>query len=173
MIYFSSQPVAPQSIDANQFAELQAFKEKLKPRGLVESFDNPRQFKEKFAKQLQLCLINNRYLQGLVREQPDDQAIAVANSHEVGQKLSLTNEARILLKAAAQKEDGTILKIAYMGGRVIQAGGQQFGGERGREAAKWENALNELIENGLVVARGYKDEVFDLTHQGWSVADAL
>ncbi len=173
MIYFSSQPVAPQSIDANQFAELQAFKEKLKPLGLVESFDNPGQFKEKFAKQLQLCLINNLYLQGLVREQPDEHAIAVGDSHQAAPKLSLSNEAQTLLKVAAQKEDGTILKIAYMGGRVIQAGGQQFGGERGREAAKWENALNELIENGLVVARGYKDQVFELTHQGWSVADAL
>jgi hypothetical protein len=36
----------------------------------------------------------------------------------------------------------------------------------GKEAAKWENALNELEENGLVVARGYKGEVFELTYQG-------
>lgn len=173
MIYFSSQPVAPQSIDANQFAELQAFKEKLKPLGLVESFDNPAQFREKFAKQLQLCLINNPYLQGLVNEQSATLYVEMTEAEQGALELSLSDEARVLLKAASEKEDGTILKIAYMGGRVLQAGGKQFGGERGRESAKWENALNELIENDLVVARGYKDQVFELTHHGWSVADAL
>jgi hypothetical protein len=60
-----------------------------------------------------------------------------------------------------------------MGKRMIQAGGQQFGGERGRESAKWENALNNLIENDLVLAQGSKDQVFELTHHGWSVANAL
>jgi len=173
MVYFSSQPVAPQSIDAGQFAELQAFKEQLKPLGLVESFDDSEQFRGKFAKQLQLCLINNPYLQGLVGEQSTVQKVELAEAEQGSLGLRLSEEARTLLKAAAKKEDGRILKIAYVGGRVIQAGGQQFGGERGREAAKWENALNELIENDLVVARGYKDQVFELTHYGWSVADAL
>ncbi len=173
MIYFSSQPVAPQSIDAAQFAELQAFKEKLKPLGLVESFDNLGQFREKFAKQLQLCLINNPYLQRIVNDQSTVQNVELAEVEQGSLDLHLSEEARTLLKAAAEKEDGTILKIAYMGKRMIQAGGQQFGGERGRESAKWENALNNLIENDLVLAQGSKDQVFELTHHGWSVANAL
>lgn len=173
MIYFSSQPVAPQSIDTVQFAELQAFKEKLKPLGLIESFDNLEQFREKFAKQLQLCLVNNPYLLSLVNEQKIIREVRTPEVERSAQGLRLSDEARTLLKAAAEKENGTILKIAYMGGHVIQVSGKQFGGERDREAAKWENALNELITNNLVVARGYKDQVFELTHHGWSVADTL
>jgi len=60
-----------------------------------------------------------------------------------------------------------------MGGRFIQAGGQFFGGERGRESARWEHALNELLNHNLVVARGHKGEVFELTHEGWVIADEL
>lgn len=172
MIYFSSKPVAPQSIDSAQFAELQAFKERLKPLGLVESFDDAEQFRSKFAKQLQLTLIQTPYLQSLVRTSSEELGGDVETT-TLDAALSLSEEARTLLKAAAERENGTILKIAYLGGRVIQAGGQKFGGERAREAAKWENALGELEENGLVIARGHKGEVFELTHTGWQVADAL
>lgn len=173
MIYFSSKPVAPQSMDAVQFDELQAFKERLKPLGLVESFDNISQFKEKFAKQLQVCLINNPYLQNLVRPLPDTEAVQIIEVSSATDNLQLSEEAKKLLKAAAKDDHGTILKIAFIGGRIIQAGGEQFGGDHGREAAKWENALTELESNDLVVSRGYKGEVFELTHQGWQIADAL
>lgn len=173
MIYFSSKPVAPQSIDSVQFAAVQSFKKKCRHLGLVEEFDDVDQFKAKFAKQLQICLTHNKYLRGLAEPTAN---VNVEMSPELppGEKsYQLSEEAKTLLKAAAEKDDGTILKIASIGGRVIQAGGQSFGAERGREAAKWENALNELINERLVVARGYKDQVFELTHQGWALADEL
>ena len=66
-----------------------------------------------------------------------------------------------------------ILKMAVLGGKFIQAGGQKFGGGRGREAPKWESALEELIDQGLVTERGYKGEVFELTYKGWEIADKL
>lgn len=174
MIYFSSKPVAPQSVDATQFAEVEAFKNKLKPLGLVEFFDNSQQFREKLAKQLQLCLINNPYLQGLIREQSQTPEIVAGDFREQPVRIALSETARTLLKAAASRQDGTIFKRAHIGGLIIiQAGGQSFGGERGREAAKWENALGELVSEDLVVARGYQDQVFELTHKGWAAADAL
>jgi hypothetical protein len=88
-------------------------------------------------------------------------------------KYSLSQEAKTLLKSASSRNDGTILKMAFIGGRLIKAGSESFGGERGREAAKWEAALEELLSFGLVTARGNKGEVFELTNKGWEVADAL
>lgn len=177
MIYFSSKPVAPQSVDTTQFAEVQVFKDKLKPLGLVEFFDNLQQFREKLAKQLQLCLINNPYLQGLVREQSQTPTpeIVAGDFREQPVRIALSEAARTLLKVAASQQDGTILKLANIGGggRIIRAGGQSFGGERGRKAAKWENALGELVSEDLIVARGYQDQLFELTHKGWAAADAL
>lgn len=173
MIYFSSKPVAPESIDSEQYSAVQKFKARCKDLGLVENFDDANEFKSKFAKQLQITLTKNKYLKSLVTEKPDISIGVGAYVQPKENKYSLTDEAITLLKAAAQNDDGTILKVAYIGGRHIQAGSQQFGAEGGRESAKWENALNELVSGGFVVARGYKDQVFELTHQGWALADKL
>lgn len=173
MIYFSSKPVAPDTIDPEQYLQLKAFKIWCKSQGLIEEFENVEQFRAKFAKQLPLCLSNNSYLKGLVAPGSDSlPRVATAPLPSTG-AYRLSEEARTLLKAAAKKDNGTLLKIAYIGGRSIQAGDQSFGGEDRRESARWENALNELVANELVVARGYKDQVFELTHEGWRVADEL
>jgi hypothetical protein len=60
-----------------------------------------------------------------------------------------------------------------VGGQFIQAGGSSFGGQGGRESARWEYALNELVDRKFVVERGHKGEVFALTHEGWALADTL
>lgn len=173
MIYFSSKPVAPESIDAEQFAQVQAIKEKWLPQGLIETYDNLDDFRKKLAKQLQICLSNNEYLQNILSTPEVEVVSKNVASLNMHQQYSLSEEAQIILKTAASKDDGTIIKMSFIGGRMIQIGGESFGGERGRDAAKWEAALNQLESEGLVIARGYKGEVFELTHEGWAVADAL
>lgn len=174
MIYFSSKPVVPESIDANQYSALKTFKVRCKELGLVEEFDNIIEFKEKLSSHLQLCLHQNAYLQSILQESAVSiEPSALGSLGPSTGKYKLSEEAQILLKAAGARDDGTILKIAVMGGRFIQAGGQSFGGGGGRESARWEHALNELLNEGLVVARGYKGEVFELTHEGWALADEL
>lgn len=173
MIYFSSKPAAPDSIDIEQYAQLKAFKGWCKSQGLIEEFENIEQFRTKLAKQLPLCLANNSYLRGLVDTSANSQLRIVNSPEPATSSYRLSEEAKTLLLAAAEKNDGIILKLVYIGGRSIQAGGQSFGGEDRRESARWENALNELMANGLVVARGYKDQMFELTHEGWRVVDGF
>jgi hypothetical protein len=173
MIYFCRKPVAPDALDAEQYAKLKEFEAWCKTQGLIEEFVNLDEFRRKLHRQLTACLSNNSYLRSLT--QPDSGAITVSvqASQANDAQYQLSDDAIALLKAAASREDGTILKLATLGGRFIQTGGQNFGGGHGRESAKWENALNELLENNLVVERGYKGEYFELTHEGWRVADAL
>ena len=172
MIYFSSRPVAPESIDAAQYAQVKEIREKWKSKGLIETYDNIPDFRSKFSKHLPLCLSRNPYLQGLISVKSDNEAPNALITRGKS-AYSLSEEAQKLLKAAASRDDGTILKVAYLGGMAIQAGGQSFGDGRGREVAKWEAALSELEASGLVVARGYKGEVYELTHEGWAAADTL
>src|SRR5690606_1697414 len=94
----------------------------------------------------------------------DASIFAPSASDAQGKRLS--EEAKTLLKAAATRDRGTITMITYLSGRMIQTGGQNFGGDRGRESARWEAALDELEDAGLVVARGHKRQVFELTHEG-------
>ena len=173
MIYFSSKPVAPQSIDAEQFEQVQQIKKRWQPFGLIETYDNPDEFRSKLAKQLQLCLSKNTYLQSLISTHEHEIVSESLSDSSFRQRYALSDEAKRILKAAASGGDGHIFKMSYLGGRVIQVGGESFGEESGREAAKWEAALNQLESERLVVARDYKDEVFELTHEGWAVADAL
>ncbi len=176
MIYFSSRPVTPESIDQEQYKALQAFKNRCRQLGLVEEFDNPIDFKEKVARQLQLCLHNNLYIKNLFpnsnfSEKDRTQTVYEDKSGSKGHKLS--DEAVALLKAASKDKQGTILKIGVLGGRFIQAGGIPFGSQGGRDSAKWEHALNELVNLNLVFARGNRGEVFELTHVGWTLADTI
>ena len=39
-----------------------------------------------------------------------------------------------------------------------------------REVAKWEAALRELLSQDLLVARGHKGEVFEITNLGYQIA---
>jgi hypothetical protein len=175
MIYFSSKPVAPESIDPAQYAKVKDFQEQLKKLGLIETYSNIQDFQHKLSKQLQLCLVNNPYLKGLVSSPASFGAVGVPGVVVRGLTIdiNLSAEAKELLKAAAENESGTIISAAYIGGRSIQAGGKSFAGERGRDTAKWEAALNELVSARLVVARGDKGQIFELTHRGWEIADGL
>lgn len=177
MLYFSSRPVTPDSVDPAQYQSLQAFKAKCKALGLIETFDNIIDFRDKLSRQLQLCLHNNSYLRSLLANSGgnappfvEDNANGIRRP-DLGSQLTV--EARVLLKTASRDKNGTILKLAMIGGRFIQAGGKSFGGGGGRESARWEHALNELLGEGLVVERGHKGEYFELTHEGWALADKL
>ena len=174
MLYFSSKPVAPASIDTDQYEAVKKFKKRVRDQGLIDEFDNLDQFRRKLAKQLQLCLLHNDHVKAIVEEASEGNVdtLPKAAPHEEPESLHLSEASRNLLKLAASNTDGVILKTATFDGRHIQAGGQALGGH-GKEAAKWDEALNELVSLGLVVARGYKDQVFELTHKGWKVAEQL
>lgn len=174
MLYFSSKPVAPASIDTDQYEAVKQFKERVRDQGLIDEFDNLDQFRRKLAKQLQLCLLHNDHIKGIVSEASNGNADTLSKvaSPEEPESLPLSEASRHLLKLAALNTDGVIIKTATFDGRHIQAGGQALGGH-GKEAAKWEEALDELMALGLVVPRGYKDQVFELTHKGWKIAEQL
>lgn len=174
MLYFSSKPVAPESIDADQYAAVKDFKERVRDQGLIDEFDNLDHFRRKLAKQLQMCLLHNSHIRGILAEATNGNAETLPKvaSAEEPESFPLSEASRHLLKLAALNTDGVIIKTATFDGRHIQAGGQDLGGH-GKEAAKWEEALNELVSLGLAVPRGYKDQVFELTHKGWKVAEQL
>jgi len=173
MVYFSSRPVAPESINLEQYQKLKEFRKECEARGLIETYENEQDLQRKLSKQIQLTLRQNGYLQKLLENETSELRIESQDSNPRVMEVGLGNDAKELLKAAATDAGGTILSVRHLGGHHIQAGGQQFGGSYGRESAKWQAALDELVEQELVVDRGYKGEVFELTNLGWRVADEL
>ena len=67
MIYFSSKPVSPESIDAEQYKRVREARSNWQQRGLVETYDTLEQFRQKLSKQFQLCLNKNQYINDFCR----------------------------------------------------------------------------------------------------------
>ena len=54
MLYFSRVEIDPDRINLDQIEKLKQFKEKTYPKGLVESYKKIIEFRDKFAKQIEL-----------------------------------------------------------------------------------------------------------------------
>lgn len=169
MLYFSSQPVAIETVDINQVQLLKTFKESCQKRGLYETYDSHRDFKDKLYRQLQLKVNEHELFK--------DKTVGQETINIVESRTplpSLSAESRILLKEASLDQSGIIIHARFISGTSIQTNGKNliYGSEH-REVAKWEKALEELETKNLVIARGNKREVFEITNTGYQVADMI
>ncbi|RON26002.1 MULTISPECIES: DUF4062 domain-containing protein [Pseudomonas] len=168
MLYFSSQPVAMDMVDLEQVASVKKFKADCQRRGLYESYDSHADFKTKLYRQLQL-----KVNQHPLFYKPENSPVTelVESKTEIPE---LTAEARVLLKQASQDPHGIIMYLRHLNGTNVQTNGKNFVGSRDRrEIAKWEHALENLRAKGLVVERGDKGEMNELTNLGFQIADMI
>lgn len=178
MVYFSNAPVAPESLDAHQYAALKQFRTWCEGKGLISTYDNLPDFEKKFSKQLSRQLISHPYIANL-RQTIEETANAPALESTAPLTVTgrqdeiLSEEAVKLLCEAAEDNHGTILKVEYLSGSHIQTNGKSFGGESRRDYVAWEAALIQLFSAGLITSRGYKGEVFEVTDQGYKLADRI
>ncbi len=169
MLYFSRKPVEPDSIDKEQYEKLKEFMESCKNRGIYEVYNDFNDFKDKFNRQLQIKIINDKYFQ--VEEGEENNQMEFSTIANVPQ---LSREAQVLLKEASQDISGQILRIVFIGGLVFQTNGKAFGEQGGaRESALWDGALNELERHNFIEPLGYKREVFKVTREGYEAADLI
>jgi len=169
MLYFSGQPVVMDSVDIDQYSELQKFKESCQSRGLYESYDSHADFKEKFYRHLQLKVNDHAIFQEVEADNVQTEIV-----HSNTELPPLTNEARTLLKEASLDPHGNIMHLRVIGGSHIQTNGKNLISTNDRrEVAKWEGALRELVNADLVVERGQKGEMFELSNLGYQVADMI
>lgn len=169
MLYFSGQPAHLDSVDSKQYEKLKEFKASCKDRGLYETYDSHSEFKEKFYHHLQIK-VNEHDIFFSENEEPNQGVIHISKTPlpQIGE------EARILLKEASQDNHGTILYVRTLRGTDIQTNGKNLIPEQNpRIVAQWESALNELIDNNLIVERGQKGEIYQVTNLGYQIADMI
>lgn len=166
MIYFSQTPVKPDKFEHRQWDALQNFKAWCMEKGLIVTYADIEDFAEKFRRQILILLRENKYI---------NEIIPVSNQAFDGrstQSVTLSEEAgRLLLEAS--NGDGFIMNLPYLGGQSIKANNKEFiTSKERRHVARWEAALQELENLGLIQDRGYKREVFELTARGYEAADS-
>lgn len=169
MLYFSSQPVAMDTVDLEQVASLKVFKASCRSQGLYEDYDSHSDFKTKFYRHLQLKLNEHPMFSG------DFGGAVDSPIEESKTKIpAMSAEARILLKEVSLDDQGSVMHVRYLGGTDIQTNGKNViqSGER-REIAKWEQALEELVHLNLVIERGHKGEFFEITNLGYQIAEMI
>ena len=98
-----------------------------------------------------------------------EQATSAAKDSE------LSEDAKDLLKEATRDSSGEILKLTTSGGLCFRTNHRRFGemGDR-RSEAKWEGAVHDLIELGLLTeSPGSLGELFKVTREGFAAIDNL
>lgn len=170
MLYFSNQPVLPDSIDPDQYGALKQFKASCQSKGLYETYESLSDFRAKFYRHLQLKLNDARWFpQGGSGPELDPNIFEFPKRDP-----TLSKEAQQLLVEASEDSNGVILYLRYLNGTQLQTNAKNLiPSDDRRTVAKWESALQELVDEQLVIGRGHKGEVFEITTQGYSLADVL
>jgi hypothetical protein len=170
MLYFSTAPVRPDSIDEQQYRALSEFKDSVRQRGLFQEYESPTEFQVKLTRQL---------AQNVIQHFPVTNHSA--SSQEVVTKVkpiplnkpdsaTLSPEARQLLSRAILDQHGVILMVNTFGGLTVETNGESFA-ERGnpRSEAKWRSVVNELLGKGYIEQNDQNGEVSVVTNAGYGV----
>lgn len=164
MLYFSEKSIKPGIFDTSQYDELIKFKKSCQPRGLYKGFKSVADFRKQFENNLTLKL-RDEYFKSTVEAM-------LVSPDEINHNLSL--DARELLKLASQDRKGFIHQVSVLGGTYIQTNQiNVISMQSAREIARWKSALQDLIDKRLVKPIGSKGEGFEVTAEGFSVADSL
>jgi hypothetical protein len=166
MIYFSSAPVRPDSVDADQYESLIEFRKSCRRRGLVEEYESVTEFRDKLARQLAQTVIRQ------YSHAPSSNDTIAWN--QALERPGLSSEAQELLLEAVKDAGGAIMKLDIFDGTHVQTNNREFTmlGDS-RSEAKWRAAVDDLYGEGLIEDRAGKREVFFVTNEGYRVADVL
>lgn len=171
MLYFSSAPVRPDSVDNDQYTELKKFRESCKSRGVFETYSDLSDFKSKLYRQLQLKVNQEAYFsEGVTTSEVSGKL----NETVLPSIPDLSREAQTLLKEASHDANGMIMVLDTFGGLHVQTNGKDFVGDNNpRNRAIWKGAVDELKDQGLISDVGHKGEVFQLTRRGYEIAEII
>jgi hypothetical protein len=163
MLYFSSAPVAPDTINQEQYSELQRFRQLCEQNGLCGNYSNIIDFKSDLNRQLHLKLNSEPFIE---KYQPDLEA-----EHNAESTISMSEEAQKILYEVSKSGNGRIL----LPGWGIQIGHKPlyYGNLSPRERAAFEGAIDELERLGFIKAEGSKREIFNITRAGYQAADKM
>jgi len=168
MIYFSAAPVLLESVDEKQYRALLKFKEECKQRGLIAEYQEAVDFKDKLARQLAQTILRHFSKKN---GRPSENDLVLPKRPKIPK---LSPHAKVLLREAVHDENGTILRFRSGFGLTIQTNGINLVDRREAQIeAKWDAALCQLQESGLIQDRGRRGELFSVTNEGYEIVNLV
>lgn len=173
MLYFSLAPVPQDSVDSEEYERLKEFREDCKTKGLIDTYETQDQFKDKLTSHLVRTVHQEGYFRKIGEQATNSPILEAATDSDP--ETDISKEARELLVEAVKDPNGSVIRVMTSGGLTVQANKRNMVTEphNGRCEAIWQGALDELLENDLLADRGYKGEVFQVTREGYALADRL
>ena len=169
MVYFSTIPTDPASVDRDQYNNLTRFKKSIRQFGIIEEYDSIPGFRDKFIRQLAQT-IND--ISSTI-DVPERELSVSAVSGDTP-NIEFDDEAVSLLKTAASSNDGAVRIFRTLGGTHIQAGREAFGDPgNARSEAKWRRIISVLETMGCLEDRTGRGEILYVTDHGFGMADSL
>lgn len=166
-IYICDRPIPPSKI-TDQYQKLQVQIREWMPNGVLEFYNDLLTFKQKIKDHITLQLQNNEYIHNLLDNSSFENEAPSSNKHSIEPTEEMV---QILLNAGKNNDD--IQFIRTMGGVLFNVGNLNMHLTEGRELAKWQHSIENLVSYGLLKDRGYKNELFYLTNDGWNAFDQL
>ena len=100
---------------------------------------------------------------------------ALSDQPSTARNAELSQEAKILLTTAAKDPAGLVLFERFGTSVDLHSNGSSLFTDKGdhQTLVTWESALDELTQQGLLVALGDRGEMFEITKQGYDVAKGI
>lgn len=173
MLYFSSKPVDPDKIDSEQYNALKKFKKQCFSKGLVGTYGSLKEFEEKLSRELNI-IINSESFFEKKNDISDTNYSNLFENEEYDIVNELIDEAKELLIEGSKDYNGTINKIKSDSGFTIQTNRKMFNTDNNpRSKAIWIKAFDQLVENELISDTDFSDFNFNITDEGFKIADYL
>lgn len=119
---------------------------------------------------------DNEYVSGMLERDGGEEVPSFFDDGTLDRRETdddLDEDGRHLLKTASAG-NGYIHVTYFLNGTEVSVDGKDFTeGRESRTIARMEAAVRELQLRGLIEDRSGKGEVFEVTHAGYHVADAL
>lgn len=174
-LYFSNAPVRLESVDNDQYIKLKEYQKSICKEGFYFEYDKIESFHSLVSKHLQL-MINDKTNNMLGIDLNETQLLE-ENEIFLDAKVriisNLTETAKFILKEASLAPTGTFMKLYVMGGVHFETNGKawMFSRSKPKELAELEEAIDLLESYHLITTRSAKRESFNLTADGFRLAE--
>lgn len=155
-IYFSNKIIDPRKVDAEQYKNLQNYKNEIRGKAFYKEFSTEEEFRKILEDDIQL------FSNELVEHNSENRA-KVNNTMQV----TISDKEIEILKA--MEEDGELQYIQFIDGPNLN--GRTINNPR--EAAEIKEAISKLESYNLIEDISYKGELFKLTAEGYRACDEI
>jgi len=163
LLYFSARDIPQAQLTTREYERLKEFRAECDTRGLVREFRDGNDFRKLFRNDLDKQMAR-------VARMPTTRTGAV---EEISSD-SPSEEAKELLRLAAESPDGHLQHIRHRGGEAYRAGETSIEPSSPRESATWQAAHEELQRSRLLASvSNTPGQVCRVTEAGYRLNDAL